>query len=113
MPDFSRAQVSEGAQDLTQYKTFLKKLAVGQVVTLPLEQGESSRAVVRSLNSAAQQSDMRLTRLPSQGSAIRFRVASPQKRRVNISAEARKARAQKAQATRAAKRGTTAPRRGR
>jgi hypothetical protein len=81
----------------------LRKLAVGQVVTLPLEEGETSRRVMRALNSAAEQTGMRLTRLNSPGDAVRFKVVPPEKRVVNISPEARRARIEKARATRAAR----------
>ena len=57
MPDFTRAQISNTTEDLTGYKTFLRKLTVGQTVTLPLEGGETSRKVMRALNAAASQSE--------------------------------------------------------
>jgi hypothetical protein len=59
---------------------------------------------MRSLNSAAAQSRLRLTRLPSEANTIRFRVLSPEKRQVNISEESKRARVEKAQATREARR---------
>jgi hypothetical protein len=104
MPDFSRAQISNTTEDLTGYKTFLRKLTVGQTVTLPLEEGETSRKVMRALNSAAAESSMRLARVPSPSGAVRFRVVPSEKRTVNISEEARRRRVEKARATRAAKR---------
>lgn len=104
MPDFTRAEISNTTEDLTSYKNFLKRLNVGQTVSLPLESGETSRKVMRALNAAAAQSSMRLTRLASPGNAVRFKVAPAEKRRVNISPEARKARAEKARQTRAKKR---------
>src|SRR3712207_4713521 len=104
MPDFARAQISNTTEDLTSYKTFLRKLTVGQTVTLPLEQGETSRRVMRALNSAAAESSMRLARVPSPNGAVRFRVVAPEKRTVNISEDARRRRVEKARATRAAKR---------
>jgi hypothetical protein len=103
MPNFTRAEISTTAEDLTEYKSFLRRLEVGHVVRLPLERGETTRRVMRSLNTAAEASGMRLTRLPSDGSAVRFKVATPEKRRVNLSVEARQARAEKARATRAAR----------
>ena len=108
MPDFGRAHVAETTEDLTPYKAFLRKLAVGQVVTLPLEAGETSRRVMRALNTAAQQSHMRLTRLASHDGLVRFKVAPPDKRAVNLSPEARRARVEKARATRAAHRAAPA-----
>ena len=74
MPDFTRAEISTGADDLSEYTTFLRKLSPGQFVTLPLQEGESSRVVMRSLNAAAVQSDMRLARLASDEDSVRFRV---------------------------------------
>src|SRR5919202_4409018 len=104
MPDFARAEIATTTEDLTNYKNFLRKLTVGQVVTLPLEQGETSRKVMRALNTAAEQSGMRITRLGSSSDAVRFRVAPPEKRVVNIPPEVRQQRIEKARATRAAKR---------
>ena len=103
MPDFARAEIATTTEDLTSYKNFLRKLAVGQVVTLPLEEGETSRRVMRALNAAAEQSGMRLSRLGSSENSVRFRVVPPEKRVVNISPEARQARIEKARATRAAR----------
>lgn len=103
MPDFARAEISTTTEDLTVYRNFLKRLAVGQVVNLPLEPGETSRKVMRSLNAAAEQNGMRVTRLGSDASAVRFKVAPPERRQVNISPEARQARIEKTRATRAAK----------
>lgn len=108
MPDFARAQISNTTEDLTSYKTFLRKLSVGQTVTLPLEDGETSRKVMRALNAAAAECSMRLARVPSPGEAVRFRVVTPEKRTVNISEEARRRRVEKARATRAARRRATA-----
>lgn len=103
MPNFSRAEITSTAEDLTSYKNFLKKLALGQVVTLPLEAGETTRKVMRALNAAAADSNMRLSRVASPSGTVRFKVAAPEKRSVNISAEARRARVEKAKATRAAR----------
>ena len=105
MPDFARAQVTETAEDLSAYLTFLRRFTAGQVVTLPLEDGESSRVVMRTLNRAATQSAIRLARLPSNGNAVRFRVLSAEKRSITLSEEARRARAAKARATRRARGG--------
>ena len=103
MPKFAQAEIATEGEDLSGYKTFLKKLAVGQVVTLPLEEGETSRKVMRALNTAAGQSNMRLSRLASDDSVVKFKVVPEQKRTVNISEEARRARVEKARQTRAAK----------
>jgi hypothetical protein len=104
MPRFAQAEISTPTDDLTEYKTFLKKLSVGQVVSLPLDSGESTRRVMRALNAAAAQNNMRLARLASPEGAVRFKVAPTEKRSVNLTPEARQARADKARATRAARR---------
>ncbi|MDQ3702970.1 MAG: hypothetical protein M3442_18915 [Chloroflexota bacterium] len=104
MPDFSRAQVSTSGADLSAYSTFLRRLVIGQTVTLPLEPGETSRKVMRDLNAAAGHSQMRLARLGSDRGAVRFRVVSLEKRSVTITAEQKQARVEKARATRAARR---------
>jgi hypothetical protein len=104
MPDFARAEISTASEDLTEYKRFVRSLKVGQVVTLPLETGATSRRVMRSLNSAAQESSVRLGRLPSDNGAVRFKVLPEEKRQVNISEEGKRARVEKAMATRAARR---------
>jgi hypothetical protein len=101
MPKFAQAEISTTGEDLSGYKTFLKKLAVGQVVSLPLEEGETSRKVMRALNAAAAQSAMRLSRLASPNDVVKFKVVPEEKRQVNISEEARRARVEKARATRA------------
>ena len=87
MPDFSRAEVSTSTQDLSEYRSFLKKLTQGQVVTLPLGEGESTRGVMRCLNAAAGEVGMRLSRLASPDHAVRFKVASPEKRLVTRAAQ--------------------------
>lgn len=103
MPDFAKANISTTSEDLTPYRSFLRKLEVGQTVTLPLDHGESSRKVVHLLNLAAAENEMRLARLPSSNGSVRFRVVSPQKRAMNISEEGKRVRSEKTQATRAAK----------
>jgi hypothetical protein len=105
MPDFGRAAISTSSQDLSPYTNFLRKLDIGQVVNLPLEEGESPRRVMRSVNSAAAQLNMRVGRLRSENGSVRFRVLSPEKRTVNISDEAKHARVEKAKATRQARKG--------
>lgn len=103
MPKFAQAEITTTTEDLSGYKAFLKKLSTGQVVTLPLETGETSRKVMRSLNAAAAQSSMRLARVPSSSDVVKFKVVPEEKRKVNISPEARRARVEKARATRAAR----------
>ena len=102
MPDFAKAEVSNESQDLTAYRTFLKRLTVGQTVSLPLEEGETTRKVMRALNSAAASSGVRVSRLPSSNGEVKFRVLSPEKRSVTITDEAKLARVEKAKATREA-----------
>jgi hypothetical protein len=79
MPNFARAEIFNTTDDLSDYKNFLKKLNVGQVVTLPLETGETSRKVMRALNAAASESGMRLARLPSPAESVRFRIVPTEK----------------------------------
>jgi hypothetical protein len=58
---------------------------------------------MRALNAAAAQSSMRLTRMESSEGTVKFKVAPTEKRVVNLSEEAKRARTEKARATRAAK----------
>jgi hypothetical protein len=104
MPDFANAEIANETTDLTAYRTFLKRLEIGQTVTLPLEEGETTRKVMRALNLAAGSNHLRLARLPAADGAVRFRVRSREKRRVSMTDEARRARVEKARATRAARR---------
>jgi spermidine synthase len=104
MPDFANAEVSNETTDLTAYRTFLKRLEMGQTVTLPLQEGETTRTVMRALNRAAGDTHVRLARLPAADGAVRFRVLSGEKRQVTMTDEARRARVEKARATRAARR---------
>ncbi len=104
MPDFAKADISTESQDLSAYRTFLKRLTVGQIVTLPLEEGETSRRVMRALNSAAAQSDVRLARLPASNGSVRFRVLPSEKRAINMTEAAKQARVEKAKATREVRR---------
>ncbi len=96
MPDFTRAEISNTTTDLTAYVTFLKKLSRGQTVTLPLEAGEPTRTVMRAVNAAAAESQLRLARLNSLSGTVRFRVLPPEKRAVNLTVEAKQARVEKA-----------------
>jgi hypothetical protein len=101
VPDFKNAEVTTVVEDLSQYKTFLAGFHHGQVVKLPLLAGETPRRVMRALNKAAAVNGVRLARLRSDEDHVRFRVASPERRVVNISPEASRARVEKAAATRA------------
>lgn len=69
--------------DLTPYKSFLQKYKVGVTVDLPLESGESTRAIKRRLTLASKELGMRL-RYPQHPvkEVIRFKVMPPEKRRV-------------------------------
>lgn len=109
MPDFTRAEISETTRDLSPYLTFLKRLAPGQTVAVPLERGETSRVVMRALNLAARQSGIRLARLTSERSAVRFRVLSSEKRAITMSDEQKRARVEKAMATRLRRRTEPGP----
>lgn len=109
MPDFARAQITTSAADLSAYTSFLRTLQVGQVVILPLEEGETSRQVMRHLNAAAGQLPLRVQRLPSDSQEVRFKVLPANKREVRITEEAKRARVEKAKATRAAGTGTFLP----
>jgi hypothetical protein len=104
MPDFSRAEIANETIDLTPYRTLLKRVAPGQTVTLPLEAGESPRRVMRAINAAARQSEVRLARVRSEAGAVRFRMLPPQKRAVTLSEEAKRSRGATARATREAHR---------
>lgn len=109
MPAFERAEITDTADDLSDYKSFLRSLQVGQVVTLPLTADKSSRGVVRRLNAVAEQNKMRLTRLPAAAGAVRFKVAPAEKRAVSLTEEQKRARTEKARATRAARLATASP----
>ena len=109
MPDFTRAETSNTTSDLTAYITFLKKLSRGQTVTLPLEAGETPRTVMRAINAAAAESQLRLARLDSPSGTVRFRVLAPEKRALNLTEAAKQARVEKAQATRARRRTEPSP----
>jgi hypothetical protein len=109
LPDFSRAEISNTTIDLTSYVTFLKKLSRGQIVTLPLEAGETPRTVMRAINAAAAESRLRLARLDSPSGTVRFRVLPPEKRALNLTDEAKQARVAKARATRARRRTEPSP----
>jgi hypothetical protein len=109
MPDFTRAEISNTTTDLTAYITFLKKLSLGHVVTLPLDAGETSRKVMRAINAAATESHLRLARLNSPSGTVRFRVLAPEKRAVNLTEEAVRARVEKAKATRMRRRTEPSP----
>lgn len=101
VPDFKNAEVTTVAEDLTQYNAFLAQYHQGQVVRLPLVEGETPRRVMRALNKAAAANGVRLIRLRSDEDHVRFRITSQQRRVVNLSEEARRARVEKARATRA------------
>jgi hypothetical protein len=108
MPDFAGAEISNQSRDLTPYVTFLKRLTSGQVVSLPLELGESARAVMRSLNAAASEANIRLARLASDEGFVRFRVLAPEKRTITMSETAKRERVEKARATREVRRQVSA-----
>jgi hypothetical protein len=103
MPNFAQAEIRSPTEDLGEYKAFLRTLKVGQTVTLPLEPGESSRVVMRGINSVAAEAKMRINRLPSDEGTVRFRVMEAEKRAVNVTPQQLRARTEKARATREAR----------
>ena len=75
MPQFDKAekvkirspQERTNRIDLTPYKNFLQKYKVGVTVDLPLESGESTRAIKRRLTLASKELGMRLALPPASG----------------------------------------------
>lgn len=59
---------------------------------------------MRAFNKAADQLGIRLARIVSSEDSVRFKVVPQERRKVNLSPEARRARVEKAKATRASKR---------
>lgn len=106
MPDFKNAEVTMVVDDLGKYRSFLEQYTIGQVVRLPLYAEETPRRVMRALNKAAASITVRLIRLRSEDHEIKFRVTNFQRRAVNLSEEARRARVEKARETRARNRAT-------
>jgi hypothetical protein len=82
MPDFSAAAKVERPTprsrtsriDLTPYKEFLGQYEVGETVDLPLEAGESVRAIKRRLTLASRELEMRLRYPADPDGAVRFKV---------------------------------------
>lgn len=64
-------------QDLTKYVRYLRKLNDGNVVTMPLSEGETQRIVMRYFNQAATQLGVSLQRLPTDSLSVRFKVSQP------------------------------------
>lgn len=79
MPDFDKAQVQMTTRevDLTPYVTFLKAYQPGATVTIPLEEGEKKRMVMRSFNKAAAANGQKLFSMRGDESTIAFRVVRP------------------------------------
>ncbi|NBO46957.1 MAG: hypothetical protein EBU85_08145, partial [Actinobacteria bacterium] len=103
VPFFEKAKVTATSEDLTSYMKFLEPLVYGQRVEQPIENGETTRKVMRSLNRAADRLNKRLVRIPSDASKVVFRVGRTERRKLNIPAEEIARRVAKAKATLAAK----------
>ncbi|MAG35708.1 MAG: hypothetical protein CL878_05615 [Dehalococcoidia bacterium] len=91
MPNFDEAekvktrspQARTNRIDLTPYKAFLEQYEVGVTVDLPLEDGESPRAIKRRLTLASKELGMRLRYPQNMGTeVVRFKVMPLEKRRV-------------------------------
>lgn len=104
MPDFSKAVIGTVTEDLSEYLAFLKKRALSEVCEVQLKPEETTRKVMRAFNKAADQLGIRLARIVSSEDSVRFKVVPQERRKVNLSPEARRARVEKAKATRASKR---------
>ncbi len=104
MPDFSKAVIGTVTEDLSEYVAFLKKRVLSEVCEVPLKPEETTRKVMRAFNKAADQLGIRLARIVSSEDSVRFKVVPQERRKVNLSPEARRARVEKAKATRASKR---------
>ena len=92
MPEFTEAQKVETRTprtrtsriDLTPYKDFLQEYEIGETVDLPLESGESPRAIKWRLTLASKELGMRLRYPLDMGtSVVRFKVMPLEKRRVH------------------------------
>lgn len=100
MPSFDQAQVAETVQDVEAYRKLIKPLKVGSVVTLPLTPDDTTRKVMRVVNRVGDEYGMRIMRLASAPEVVRFKVLSPHKRSINMTAEQRRERVAKARETR-------------
>ena len=89
MPNFSEAEKVKTRTpkprinriDLTPYKDFLQQYEVGVTVDLPLDTGESVRAIKRRLTLASKELDMRLRYPLGMGpEVVRFKVMPLEKR---------------------------------
>lgn len=79
VPDFDNAQVQVVANevDLATYVAFLKGYTAGSSVTVPLEQGEKKRVVMRHFNRAAAANGQKLFVLKADESTVAFRIVRP------------------------------------
>lgn len=103
VPLFEKAKITDTSEDLTPYMKLLEPLVYGQRVEQPLENGETTRKVMRSMNRAADRLNKRLVRIPSDSHKVVFRIGRAERRKLNISAEEIARRVAKAKATIAAK----------
>lgn len=108
MPNFQKAKIADSSEsvDLTPYLKFLETIEIGYKVQVPLEKGETTRKTMRLFNRAAKKIGKRLGRVSSDSSTAAFRVLPLEKRPANITEDARRARVEKAKATRDARRAT-------
>lgn len=79
MPDFSKASVQSVASevDLTPYTSFLQGYAPGAAVSVPLEDGEKKRMVMRFFNKAAATIGQKLYTLKGDADTVSFRIVRP------------------------------------
>lgn len=79
MPNFSEAKVAAGSGpvDLTPYVNFLRNYEGGTCVTVPLEQGEKKRMIMRYFNKAAAANGQKLFTMRGDATTIAFRVVRP------------------------------------
>ena len=73
MPKFDEAIIQRTQNDITQEIAFLRGVSVGERVFLTLSDGERSNRVMRSLNAAAKQLQVRLARIKSPQTEVIFR----------------------------------------
>jgi hypothetical protein len=103
MPKFDEAIIQRTQNDITQEIAFLRGVSVGERVFLTLSDGERSNRVMRSLNAAAKQLQVRLARIKSPQTEVIFKVMPVEKRAVFITEEAKAERVAKSRATRSRK----------
>jgi hypothetical protein len=109
MPLFSKAKVEMSAvEDISKEIEFLEAITIGNIVSIPLGKDEGTRDTMRRLNRAAKHVGKRLSRIPTDSTAVKFKVQPIERRAVNLSAEQRLERVAKAKETRRRHATTTA-----